>query len=106
MTKAVHVMKLALFLLFLAGAALGKAPNIILVITDDQGYAPVGAHGHPWLKTPNMDKLRAAGTALDRFLVSPTCSPTRSTLMTRRSISTKSVAHIDVFPTLCGIPEK
>ena len=106
MAKAAYQMKLVLCLLFLAGAAFGKAPNIILVITDDQGYPPVGAHGHPWLKTPNMDKLRAAGTALDRFLVSPTCSPTRSALMTRRSISPKSAAYIDVLPTLCGIPEK
>ena len=73
-------MKLALFLLFFAGAAFGK--------------------------TPNMDKLRVTGTALDRFLVSPTCSPTRSALMTGRSISPKSAAHIDVLPTLCGIPEK
>lgn len=93
MAKAAYQMKLVLCLLFLAGAAFGKAPNIILVITDDQGYPPVGAHGHPWLKTPNMDKLRAAGTALDRFLVSPTCSPTRSALMTGRHPLKNGITH-------------
>lgn len=71
----------------------GKAPNIILVITDDQGYAPVGAHGHPWIETPNMDKLRDTGTAFERFLVSPTCSPTRAALMTGRHPLKNGITH-------------
>ena len=61
-----------------------KKPNIILVITDDQGYGPVGRHGHPWIRTPNLDKLYDTSTRFTRFLVSPTCAPTRSALMTGR----------------------
>ncbi|MEO2038284.1 MAG: hypothetical protein ABGW90_06240, partial [Martelella sp.] len=51
-------------------------PNIVLVITDDQGYAPIGRHGHPWIATPHLDALYDTSTRLTRFLVSPTCSPT------------------------------
>jgi arylsulfatase len=62
----------------------GSKPNIILVITDDQGYGPVGRHGHPWIKTPNLDKLYDTSVRFTRFLVSPTCAPTRSSIMTGR----------------------
>ena len=59
----------------------GTKPNIILMITDDQGYGPIGKHGNPWIKTPNLDKLHSQSTRFERFLVSPTCSPTRAALM-------------------------
>ena len=71
----------------------GSRPNIILVITDDQGYGPVGRHGHPWLKTPNMDELYDASTRFTRFLVAPTCAPTRSALMTGRHPMQNGVTH-------------
>ncbi len=57
-------------------------PNVILIMTDDQGYGDLGCHGHPWLKTPNLDKLHAEGVRLTDYHVSPLCSPTRSSLMT------------------------
>ncbi len=68
-------------------------PNIILVITDDQGYAPLGRHGHPWLKTPQLDDLYDHSTRLTRFLVSPTCSPTRSAIMTGRHPMRNGITH-------------
>ena len=71
----------------------GSRPNIILVMTDDQGYAPVGEHGHPWIKTPNMDRMHAEGTRFERFLVSPTCSPTRSSLMSGRHPLKNGITH-------------
>ncbi len=71
----------------------GSKPNIILIITDDQGYAPVGRHGHPWLKTPNLDALYDTSTRFDRFLVSPTCSPTRAALMTGRHPMKNGITH-------------
>ncbi|MFN9025225.1 MAG: sulfatase-like hydrolase/transferase, partial [Akkermansiaceae bacterium] len=86
-------MKWLILSLFLTGLVTAKAPNIILIITDDQGYPAVGANGTSWLRTPNMDKLRKTGTAFDRFLVSPTCSPTRSALMTGRHPMKNGITH-------------
>ena len=71
----------------------GPQPNIILIITDDQGYAPIGRHGHPWIRTPNLDALHDSSTRFTRFLVSPTCSPTRSALMTGRHSMRNGVTH-------------
>ena len=71
----------------------GSRPNVILVITDDQGYAPLGRHGHPWIETPNLNALHDRSTRFTRFLVSPTCSPTRSALMTGRHPMRNGVTH-------------
>lgn len=73
--------------------ATDELPNIILVMTDDQGYGPVGKHGHPWIETPNLDRLYEQSTRLTRFLVSPTCSPTRSALMTGRHPMRNGITH-------------
>ncbi len=59
-------------------------PNIILVITDDQGWAQLGSHGDEILRTPNLDRLAAESVELTRFYVSPVCAPTRASLMTGR----------------------
>ena len=53
----------------------GKRPNIIFVLTDDQGYGDLSCHGNPVLKTPNLDRLHAEGVRFTDFHVSPTCSP-------------------------------
>ena len=59
-----------------------ERPNVILIMTDDQGYGDIASHGHPHLITPNMDRLREVSVRLDNFHVDPTSSPTRSALMT------------------------
>ncbi len=59
-------------------------PNVILIITDDQGYGEVSAHGNPILKTPNLDKLHGESLRLTDFHTDPTCSPTRAALLTGR----------------------
>ena len=59
-------------------------PNIILVITDDQGWAQLGSHGDDILRTPHLDRLAAQSMELTRFYVSPVCAPTRASLMTGR----------------------
>ena len=59
-------------------------PNIILVITDDQGWAQLGSHGDEFLRTPHLDRLAGESMELTRFYVSPVCAPTRASLMTGR----------------------
>lgn len=61
-----------------------EKPNVILIITDDQGYGDLGYHGNPHIKTPVIDKLADESVRFEEFLVSPVCAPTRSSLMTGR----------------------
>ncbi len=61
-----------------------KKPNVIVIITDDQGYGDLGFHGNPVIKTPNIDKFAKQSVRMKNFYVSPVCSPTRSALMTGR----------------------
>ena len=77
----------------LAQSLAGKKPNILLLLTDDQGYGDISAHGNPVLKTPNLDTLRSEGLRFTDFHVSPTCSPTRSSLMTGRHEFKNGVTH-------------
>lgn len=57
-------------------------PNVVLVITDDQGYGDLACHGNQIIKTPNLDALHADCVRLTDFHVSPCCTPTRAALMT------------------------
>jgi arylsulfatase A-like enzyme len=59
-------------------------PNVIVVITDDQGYGDIGAHGNSMIRTPELDRLWAESVRLTNFHVDPTCTPTRAALMTGR----------------------
>ena len=60
-----------------------RKPNIIFIMADDLGFKDLG-YCRGWIKTPNIDKLAAAGTRLDQFYVLPNCSPTRASLLTGR----------------------
>ena len=59
-------------------------PNVILIITDDQGFGDLGYYGNPHIKTPVLDNFSKESVRFDEFLVSPVCAPTRSALMTGR----------------------
>jgi len=76
-----------------AAPAAKRPPNVVLVITDDQGYYDLSCHGNTVLKTPNLDHLHAEATRLTNFHVDPTCAPTRSALMTGRYSSRVGVWH-------------
>ncbi len=68
-------------------------PNIILVMTDDQGYGDLGCTGNPVVKTPNIDAFSRQSRRFTDFHVSPTCAPTRSALMTGRHEFKNGVTH-------------
>ena len=70
-----------------------EKPNIIWVLTDDQGYGDVAAHGHPFIKTPNLDALYAKSVRMKNFHVSPTCAPSRAALMSGMSPFKVGVTH-------------
>jgi arylsulfatase len=74
-------------------AASARKPNIIFILTDDQGYGDISAHGNPVLRTPNLDRLRSESARFMDFHVSPTCAPTRSALMTGRHEFKNGVTH-------------
>lgn len=77
-----------------AAARLHAAPpNIVFILTDDQGYGDIGAHGNPVLKTPHLDRLHDEAVRFTDFHVSPTCSPTRAALMTGRHEFKNGVTH-------------
>lgn len=59
-------------------------PNIIIILTDDQGWGDIASHGNPDISTPVLDELAASGARFDRFFVSPVCAPTRASLLTGR----------------------
>ncbi|TXD76527.1 arylsulfatase [Algoriphagus ratkowskyi] len=61
-----------------------KSPNVILIITDDQGYGDLGTNGNPHINTPTIDAFAAESVRFTNFYVSPVCAPTRASLMTGR----------------------
>jgi len=74
----------ALAVLLLVSTQEERRPNIVLIVTDDQGYGDLGCHGNPKIHTPNLDLLAKESFQFERFLVSPVCSPTRAGLLTGR----------------------
>jgi arylsulfatase A-like enzyme len=92
--RSVELLVLALTLCGLpAVGAAASPPNVVLIITDDQGYGDLSCHGNKELKTPALDALHARSVRLTNFHVDPTCSPTRSALLTGRYSSRTGVWH-------------
>lgn len=84
----------SLFIALLATAGLRAAqPNVIFIITDDQGYGDLGCTGNPVVKTPHVDKLASESTGLSDYHVGPTCSPTRCSLLTGHWTNRTGVWH-------------
>lgn len=71
----------------------GQRPNVLFILTDDQGYGDLSAHGNPVLKTPNLDRLHSESLRFTNWFNSPTCSPTRSALLTGRHEFRNGITH-------------
>lgn len=75
------------------GTALAARPNVVLIVTDDQGYGDLSCHGNPVLETPQLDALYAESVRLTDYHVAPTCAPTRSALITGHWTNRTGVWH-------------
>jgi len=70
-----------------------RPPNILLIVSDDQGYSDLGCYGSTQVKTPNLDQLAAEGVRLTNFYVTwPACTPSRGSLLTGRDSPVWSAA--------------
>ncbi len=69
-------------------------PNVILVLTDDQGYGDFSCHGNPVLRTPNLDRLYGQSIRLTDFHVAPMCTPTRGEIMTGLDALRNKARHV------------
>lgn len=77
-----------------AAAPTPARPNVVIILADDLGYGDLGCYGHPRFKTPNIDRLAAAGARLTQFnCPAPYCAPTRASLLKGR------------YPFRCGMTE-
>jgi len=65
-------------------ASKDRRPNVVFVLTDDQGYGDIGCHGNPYVKTPNLDRFAAENVEMTQFCVNPLCAPTRASMLTGR----------------------
>jgi arylsulfatase A-like enzyme len=69
-------------------------PNVILVLTDDQGYGDLSCHGNPVLRTPNLDRLHAQSLRLTDFHVAPMCTPSRGEIMSGLDALRNRARHV------------
>jgi arylsulfatase A-like enzyme len=86
-----------------AGAA---RPNVIFLLTDDQGYGDLGYHGNPILKTPNLDRMHQASVRFTDFHGSPSCTPTRGALLTGRDPGRKGAYRTSAGRTMLHPEQK
>ncbi len=69
-------------------------PNVVLILTDDQGWDDLACHGNPYLKTPNLDRLASESVQFDNYYVASVCAPSRASLLTGRHFLRTGVAHV------------
>src|SRR5882757_3378567 len=87
--KLARLLSRTAFLLAFAWAspmqAAAKLPNIVIILADDLGYGDLGCYGHPTIRTPNLDRMAAAGMRFtDFYSAAEVCTPSRAALLTGR----------------------
>jgi arylsulfatase A-like enzyme len=112
---------LILLCLFSMSAFAQTRPNIVFILTDDQGWGDLSINGNRNLQTPNIDKLAREGARFSRFYVAPLCAPTRAGLLTGRYhyragvygvsnskefLNLDEVTFADVFKNAGSLPSK
>lgn len=104
--RVVRVLLLAsIYGSFISAADSPKRPNVLLMITDDQGYGDLSIHGNTMIQTPQIDALARQSVRLTNFHVDPTCSETRSALMTGRYSCRAGVWHTVMGRSILGRTE-
>ncbi|BDD01949.1 arylsulfatase [Persicobacter psychrovividus] len=93
----VMMTSLSFMLLGKQGLIAKEKPNIIFIITDDQGMGDLGCTGNPFVKTPHIDRFYEQSVRLTNYHVSTTCAPTRASLMTGRHCN-----RVNVYHTIAG----
>ena len=98
-------------LLVVVHAAETVRPNVIIVLVDDAGYGDFSCHGHPFLKTPNIDRLHDESVRLTDFHVAPMCTPTRGQLLTsmdalRNGAASVTAGRAFMRPGISTLPEE
>lgn len=86
-------------------------PNVIIVLVDDAGYGDFSCHGHPFLKTPNIDRLHDQGVRFTDFHVAPMCTPSRGELLTgidalRNAAASVTAGRALLRPGISTLPER
>ena len=83
--KKIPQLMVALGCLLMAAAAGAAAPNVVILFADDLGYGDLSSYGHPYIRTPNLDRLAQDGQRwTDFYAPAPVCSPSRGALLTGR----------------------
>ena len=83
-----------------------KRPNIVVFLTDDQGWGDLSIHGNVNIKTPNIDSLARDGALFDRFFVCAVCAPTRAEFLTGRYHSRGGVRGVSTGQERLNVDEK
>ena len=93
MNRLLLIFMLILITLGCTQSKLPEKPNVIIVITDDQGYGDLACHGNPYVKTPHIDAFHAKSVRFTNYHVGTTCAPTRAGLLTGRNCNRNGVWH-------------
>ena len=92
--KILHLLIIYLFLLINPVISSDSRPNIIFVLTDDQGWDDIGFNKNILIDTPNLDRFARDGIQMQNFYVNPVCSPSRAAFLTGRYPQRTKVHHV------------